>query len=61
LQALDHPEAVDLSILETAGGNTAADPYLRNQVLLALAISFGILLAITLLALFLQWTRTGRF
>jgi uncharacterized membrane-anchored protein len=61
LQALDHPEAIDLSILETAGGNTAADPYLRNQVLLALAISFGILLTITLLALFLQWTRTGRF
>jgi eukaryotic-like serine/threonine-protein kinase len=61
LEALDHPEAVDLSILETAGGNTAADPYLRNQVLLALAISFGILLAITLLALFLQWTKTGRF
>jgi len=54
LQALDHPDAVDLTILETAGGDSAADPYLRNQVLLALAISFGILLAITLLALVLQ-------
>lgn len=61
LQALDHPETVDLSILETAGGSPAGNPYLRNQVLLALAISLGILLAITLLALVLQWVRTGRF
>ncbi|MGD0806601.1 MAG: serine/threonine-protein kinase [Anaerolineales bacterium] len=60
LQALDHPETVDLSILETAGGSPAGDPYLRNQVLLALAISLGILLAITLLALVLQGIHTGR-
>lgn len=60
LHALDHPETVDLSILETAGGSPTGDPYLRNQVLLALAISLGILLAISLLALFLQWTRVGR-
>ncbi|MGB7537409.1 MAG: serine/threonine-protein kinase [Anaerolineales bacterium] len=59
LHALDHPEAVDLAILQTAGGKPAADPYLRNQLLLALAISFGILLAIALLALFLQSIRTG--
>jgi serine/threonine-protein kinase len=60
LHALDHPETVDLSILETAGGSPTGDPYLRNQVLLALAISLGILLAITLLALILQGIHTGR-
>jgi serine/threonine protein kinase len=59
LLALDHPEAVDLEILQTAGGKPAADPYLRNQLLLALAISFGILLAIALLALSLQSLRAG--
>jgi hypothetical protein len=55
------PEGVDLAILQTAGGKGPADPYLRNQALVALAISFGILLTIALLALFLQSIRTGRF
>ena len=59
LLALDHPEAADLDILQTAGGKPAADPYLRHQLLLALTISFGILLAITLLALLLQSLRAG--
>jgi len=60
LQALDHPEAVDLSILQTAGGKPAADPYLRNQLLLALAISLGILLLLALAGLVLQWVRFGK-
>jgi serine/threonine protein kinase len=59
LDALDHPETVDLSILETAGGKPSGDPYLRNQVLQAIAISFGILFAIALLALLLQSLRAG--
>jgi serine/threonine protein kinase len=59
LQALDHPESVDLAILQTAGGQEAADPFLRNQVLVALAISLGILSAVALLAIFLQWVHTG--
>ncbi len=61
LDALDHPEAVDLAVLQTAGGKVMVDPYLRNQILVALAISFGILLAVTLLAIILQWFHTGRF
>ena len=61
LQSLDHPETIDLAILETAGGNPTGDPYLRNQVLLAVAISLGILLVLTLAALVLQFLHTGRF
>jgi serine/threonine protein kinase len=60
LQALDHPETVDLSILDTAGRRGGADPYVRNQVLLALAISAGILVAAVLLALLLQSLHAGR-
>ncbi len=59
LDALDHPETADLSILKTAGGKPAGDPYLRNQVLLAIAISFGILFFLALAALFLQRVRFG--
>jgi len=61
LTALDHPETVDRTILETAGGSPAGDPYMRNQVLLAVAISLGLLLAITLVALALQFLHSGRF
>jgi serine/threonine protein kinase len=58
LEALDHPETADLSILATAGGRPTGEPFLRNQVLLALAISFGLLAAIALLALLLQGLRS---
>jgi eukaryotic-like serine/threonine-protein kinase len=61
LDALDHPESVDLAVLATAGRRGGADPYLRNQVLLALAISFGILAVVGVLALVLQSLHTGRF
>jgi serine/threonine protein kinase len=60
LQALDHPEAVDLAILETAGRPGGGDPYVRNQVLLALAVSILILAAVILLALLLQSAHAGR-
>jgi serine/threonine protein kinase len=60
LQALDHPETVDLAILQTAGGRSAGDHYLRNQLLLALAVSFGILLVVAIAALLLQSLRINR-
>ncbi|MBN2083644.1 MAG: serine/threonine protein kinase [Anaerolineales bacterium] len=60
LHALDHPETVDLAILETAGGKMPADPYLRNQLLVALAVSIGILLLLALAGLVLQWVRFGK-
>jgi serine/threonine protein kinase len=60
LEALDHPETIDLSILATAGGSPAGAPFLRNQFLLALAVSFGLLAVCALAALFLQWLQAGR-
>ncbi|MBN1440382.1 MAG: serine/threonine protein kinase [Anaerolineales bacterium] len=59
LEALENPETVDLAILETAGGKPSGTSYLRNQVVLALAISFGLLLFVALAALFLQSLRPG--
>jgi serine/threonine protein kinase len=60
LNALDHPELVDRSILKTAGRGAGPEPYLRNQILLALAISFALLAGVVLLALLLQALHTGR-
>jgi serine/threonine-protein kinase len=57
LEALDHPESVDEAILETAGGRPAGDPYFRNQILLAAAISVGLLILVALSALLLQSLR----
>jgi eukaryotic-like serine/threonine-protein kinase len=54
LNALEHPETVDLAILDTAGGEEKPDRYWLHQTLFAIAISIGILLALTLLALLLQ-------
>jgi eukaryotic-like serine/threonine-protein kinase len=59
LAALDHPETVDLSVLETAGGETKPDRYWLRQTLLAIVISASILAALTLLALLLQTLKHG--
>jgi eukaryotic-like serine/threonine-protein kinase len=59
LAALDNPAAMDLTILETAGGQEKKDHYWLRQTLLALLISAGILAGFSLLALLLQLVKRG--
>jgi serine/threonine protein kinase len=55
--ALQHPEKEDLSILERKTGTAAGPSLATAQTLKAVLIAFGVLLAITVLALLLQALR----
>ncbi len=54
VEALDHPETADLSLLERVGVSTTATPFWRSPTLVALGLSVLILLLIVALALTLQ-------
>jgi serine/threonine protein kinase len=57
IEALNHPETVDLSILEQAGVSMNAPSILQMQSLKAVGVAFIILIAIVALALALQALR----
>jgi serine/threonine-protein kinase len=58
IEALDHPESADLSILERASHNQAATPSLvQMQTLRAFGIAVGILATLVVLAFVLQALR----
>ncbi len=54
IEALDHPETADLSLLERAGAPTPATPFWRSPTLVALGLSMLVLLLIVALAFILQ-------
>jgi serine/threonine-protein kinase len=54
IDALDHPDAVDVSILDKATGAATAVPFWRSQVFVAVMISIGVMAAMVILALALQ-------
>ncbi len=54
IEALDHPETADLSVLERAGRPATAAPFWRSPTLVAIGLSLLIMLAIVALALALQ-------
>jgi serine/threonine-protein kinase len=59
VEALDHPESADLSILETAGEDNphSSTPFWRTIAFRGIAISLAILAVVILLALLLQSLR----
>lgn len=57
IEALDHPEAVDLSILDKATGPAAAAPFWRSPTFVVIGMSVLFIAAITILAFGLQALR----
>jgi serine/threonine protein kinase len=54
IAALEHPETVDLSILDQAGAQVKKTPWWKSAYLKALGLGFGVLIAIIILAFALQ-------
>jgi eukaryotic-like serine/threonine-protein kinase len=54
IKALDHPETVDLAILDQADTNPSHSPFWRSQALRAILIAIGILAAFVVVAMLLQ-------
>jgi eukaryotic-like serine/threonine-protein kinase len=59
IEALDHPENVDLSIFQSDAASTGTNSLLKNQVFQAVGISLAILVLFVLIALALQTLRGG--
>ena len=54
IAALEHPETVDLSILDKAGEHVVKTPWWKSSYLKALGLGFAVLAALVLLAFVLQ-------
>jgi eukaryotic-like serine/threonine-protein kinase len=57
IQALDHPETADVTILDQATGVAAAESFWNSTVFKALIVSFLVILIIVVLAFLLQSLR----
>jgi serine/threonine protein kinase len=57
IEALDHPETVDLAILDKATGPAAAAPFWRSPTFVVIGFSLLFIIAITALAFSLQALR----
>ena len=58
IEALDHPEDADLTLLEKSAAPASSAPSLANmQILQGVVIAVGIMLALALLAFGLQFLR----
>jgi hypothetical protein len=58
IDALDHPEAADLSVLDREAVTTIADiPWYRSSAVKAIGIALIIMIGIVLLAIVLQSAR----
>jgi len=57
IEALEHPELADLALLDQAGISGAALPFWRSPIVMAVALSFTILLILVVLSLSLQTLR----
>jgi len=58
IQALDHPESVDTSILDKITGTTTAVPFWRSQTFRAVLMGLALLAIVVVLALALQGLRS---
>jgi serine/threonine protein kinase len=57
VEALDHPETVDITILDKLTGIQTALPFWRSQAFVAVAISLLVMAAIVIIALLAQAAR----
>lgn len=57
MEALDHPESVDITILDKMTGVQTALPFWRSQAFIAVAVSILVMAAIVIIALLAQAMR----